>query len=98
MLEKATFFVLEASHINGIRVTISNRNSYPYYQDKKKLVFNSFQKPPQIFEITKINTTRITRKIQDFYLIPHKLKFKLLNFKKKDDNNALLIFSNSNYK
>lgn len=28
-----------------IRVTISNRNSYPYYQDKKKLVFISFLKP-----------------------------------------------------
>lgn len=38
MLEKATFFVLEASHINGIRVIIIACNSYPYYQDKKKLV------------------------------------------------------------
>ncbi|HHD1437913.1 TPA: hypothetical protein ACN12I_002898, partial [Staphylococcus aureus] len=28
----------EASHINGIRVTIPAGNSYPYYQDKKKLV------------------------------------------------------------
>ncbi|TES31372.1 hypothetical protein E1M99_10740 [Staphylococcus epidermidis] len=38
MLEKATFFVLKTSHINGIRVTITACNSYPYYQDKKKLV------------------------------------------------------------
>ena len=38
MLKKATFFVLEASHTNDLRATISNRNSYPYYQDKKKLV------------------------------------------------------------
>ncbi|PTG16973.1 hypothetical protein BU632_10780 [Staphylococcus chromogenes] len=38
MLKKATFFVLEASHTNDLRVTISNRNSYPYYQEKKKLV------------------------------------------------------------
>ncbi|HEI8344001.1 TPA: hypothetical protein SLA86_002588 [Staphylococcus aureus] len=33
MLEKATFFVLKTSHINGIRVTITACNSYPYYQD-----------------------------------------------------------------
>ncbi len=45
MLEKATFFVLKTSHINGIRVTITACNSYPYYQDKKKLVFNLFQIP-----------------------------------------------------
>lgn len=38
MLKKATFFVLETSHINEIRVTILAGNSYPYYQDKKKLV------------------------------------------------------------
>ena len=38
MLEKATFFMLKASHINGTRVVTSNRNSYPYYQDKKELV------------------------------------------------------------
>ena len=38
MLEKATFFMLEASHINGIRKVNIACNSYPYYQDKKKLV------------------------------------------------------------
>lgn len=66
MLEKATFFVPEASHINGIRVTIPAGNSYPYYQDKKKLVFNSFQKPFKNHQSTKINTTRMTLKIQDY--------------------------------
>ena len=35
MLEKATFFVPEASHINGIRVTIPAGNSYPYYQGEQ---------------------------------------------------------------
>ncbi|PTK44893.1 protein cop [Staphylococcus saprophyticus] len=35
---KATFFVFEASHINTLRVTSLAGNSYPYYQDKKKLV------------------------------------------------------------
>ena len=45
MLEKATFFVFEASHINNLRVARLAGNSYPYYQDKKKLVFNSFLKP-----------------------------------------------------
>ena len=39
MLKKATFFVLEARYTNALRVTIQNRNSYPYYQDKKKLIF-----------------------------------------------------------
>lgn len=46
MLEKATFFVLEASHINGIRVTIPAGNSYPYYQDKKEQVQNHQKKTP----------------------------------------------------
>ena len=41
--EKATFFVLETSHINELRVTILAGNSYPYYQEKKKLVFTRFQ-------------------------------------------------------
>ena len=45
MLEKATFFVLKASHINGTRVVTSNRNSYPYYQEKKKLVLQLVSKP-----------------------------------------------------
>lgn len=38
MLEKATFFVLEARYTNASRVAIIACNSYPYYQDKKKLV------------------------------------------------------------
>ena len=38
MLGKATFFMLEARHINGTRVITTACNSYPYYQDKKKLV------------------------------------------------------------
>ncbi|HAZ0588797.1 TPA: hypothetical protein J0S99_003081 [Enterococcus faecium] len=38
-------------------------------QDKKKLVFNSFQNLPKIFEITKINTSQITRKIQVYLLL-----------------------------
>ncbi len=45
MLKKATFFVLETSYSKALRVTILAGNSYPYYQDKKKLVFNSFQIP-----------------------------------------------------
>ena len=45
MLEKATFFVLDTRYTNASRVTIIACNSYPYYQDKKKLVFNSFLKP-----------------------------------------------------
>ncbi|OYP79950.1 hypothetical protein BRX24_10090 [Staphylococcus aureus] len=36
--EKATFFVVKPSHINNLRVTSLAGNSYPYYQDKKKLV------------------------------------------------------------
>jgi hypothetical protein len=80
-------------------MSIFIKSSYFYIVSRQEETrFQLVSKTPQIFEITKINTTRITRKIQDFYLIPHKLKFKLLNFKKKDDNNALLIFSNSNYK
>src|SRR5699024_12015617 len=40
--EKATFFGFLAIYTNALRETILNRNSYPYYQDKKILVFNSF--------------------------------------------------------
>lgn len=43
MLKKATFFVFKTKHINALRVTISNRNSYPYYQDKKKHKTNAFK-------------------------------------------------------
>ncbi len=39
MLKKATFFVFKTKHINALRVTIQNRNSYPYYQDKKEKHF-----------------------------------------------------------
>ena len=45
MLKKATFFVFQPRYTNTLRVTILLCNSYPYYQDKKKLVFNSFQIP-----------------------------------------------------
>lgn len=38
MLEKATFFVLETRYTNRLRVTTTDCNSYPYYQDKKRLV------------------------------------------------------------
>ncbi|HGO3551116.1 TPA: hypothetical protein ACK02A_002879, partial [Staphylococcus aureus] len=63
--------VVEASHINGIRVTIPAGNSYPYYQDKKKLVFNSFQKPfknlsktinPQKYHANDTQNTRLQLK------------------------------------
>jgi hypothetical protein len=67
MLGKATFFMLEARHINGTRVITTACNSYPYYQDKKKLVFNSFQNP-------KIITTYFS-----FYQEKIKLKQKQLN-------------------
>ncbi|PTG11475.1 hypothetical protein BU653_11000 [Staphylococcus chromogenes] len=43
--EKATFFVLKTSHINNLRVTSLAGNSYPYYQDKKKLVLQLVSKP-----------------------------------------------------
>ncbi|RMC23542.1 protein cop [Staphylococcus aureus] len=52
--EKATFFALKTSHTNNLRVTSLAGNSYPYYQDKKKLVFNSFQKPFKNHQSTKI--------------------------------------------
>ena len=45
MLEKATFFVLQTSYTNELKGLYIAGNSYPYYQDKKKLVFNSFQIP-----------------------------------------------------
>jgi hypothetical protein len=45
MLEKATFFVLKSRNASGLRGFSLAGNSYPYYQDKKKLVFNSFQIP-----------------------------------------------------
>mgnify|MGYP001248668489 CR=1 FL=1 len=38
MLKKATFFGSKTRHINALRVTSLAGNSYPYYQDKKKLV------------------------------------------------------------
>ncbi|HFR3513661.1 TPA: hypothetical protein ACHVAU_002061, partial [Streptococcus suis] len=43
--EKATFFVFESRNASGLRGLSLAGNSYPYYQDKKKLVFNSFLKP-----------------------------------------------------
>ncbi len=39
MLKKATFFVLQPRYTNALKVTIPNRNSYPYYQDKKEKHF-----------------------------------------------------------
>ncbi|WP_160313179.1 hypothetical protein [Staphylococcus epidermidis] len=38
MLEKATFFVLESRNASGLRGLSLAGNSYPYYQEKKKLV------------------------------------------------------------
>uniref|UniRef100_UPI0015D82C55 alpha amylase N-terminal ig-like domain-containing protein n=1 Tax=Streptococcus pneumoniae TaxID=1313 RepID=UPI0015D82C55 len=35
--EKATFFALKTSHTNNLRVTSLAGNSYPYYQDTKKM-------------------------------------------------------------
>ena len=54
MLEKATFFVLQTSYTNELKGLYIAGNSYPYYQDKKKLVFNSFQKPFKNHQSTKI--------------------------------------------
>ena len=67
MLEKATFFVLQTSYTNELKGLYIAGNSYPYYQDKKKLVFNSFQNP-------KIITTYFS-----FYREKIKLKQKQLN-------------------
>ena len=45
MLEKATFFVLESRNASGLRGLSLAGNSYPYYQDKKKLVSLVSKKP-----------------------------------------------------
>jgi len=37
--------VFESRNASGLRGLSLAGNSYPYYQDKKKLVFNSFLKP-----------------------------------------------------
>lgn len=47
MLEKATFFVLQTSYTNELKGLYIAGNSYPYYQDKKKLVFTRFKNQPQ---------------------------------------------------